>query len=241
MVVGTYVTKLHLIVADLGNACFDGQHGLHFFLGRCLVAARHDEQLLQIILVGSKHALVLRVVRQVVIAGAQTQSALPQTDNIPVGIAQVGIYPYAEHHRALAVAVELGCHKLILFLVLNVGNALERGLDGCPSLAVQTHAVHHQIVERTYLLLQRALLLPASGILQNDVLNALLAQFIQVGKGPVVRVFAVEGMAFQPSARGKMVEIVARPNAAVEVLQVNARRKVLAEHAGCGEHQAQKK
>ena len=63
MVVGIYVTKLHLIVADLGNARLDGQHGLHFFLGRCLVAARHDEQLLQIILVGSKHALVLFVVR----------------------------------------------------------------------------------------------------------------------------------------------------------------------------------
>ena len=72
-------------------------------------------------------------------------------------------------------------------------------------------------------MLQRALLLLAACILHNDVLYALLVLFVQVGKGSIVRVFGVEGMAFQPAAGGKMVEIVTRTHTAVEVLQVNAR------------------
>ena len=223
VVVGVDVAQLHVVVAGLGNAGLDGEHGLHLLLCRGLVVAREHEELLQIVLVGLEHALVLCVVGEVVVAGSKSESGLSQRHEVPVGIAHVASGSQAEHHGSLAVAVELGAHDLVFLAVFDGLDAVEVGLDGCPSLAVEAHAVHHQVVERANLLSERAFRLWRGGILHDDVLDALLVLFVEVSKGSVVGVFGIEGVGLEPSSCRIMVKVVARSDRGVQVGWVDSR------------------
>ncbi len=159
MVVGSHVAQLHLVVAGLGDARLDREHSLHFLLGRSLIVARHLEQVLQIGLVSLQHALVLLVVGEIVVAGAESESALTDAHDVPVGIALVGVHTDTKHHRRLTIVVELRRNKLIFAAVADGLNLIECRFDGCPSLAIEAGAVHHKVIQRANLLLQRTLLL----------------------------------------------------------------------------------
>ena len=71
---------------------------------------------------------------------------------VPLGIFLVSPHADTKHHRVLAVAVELGAYELILLPVLDGRDLVECRLDRRPSLAVEAHGVHHEVVERSYLL-----------------------------------------------------------------------------------------
>ena len=68
--------------------------------------------------------------------------------------------------------------------------------------AVETHAVHHQIVERSDLLSERALLLRLIGILQDEFLDTLLIEFLKVDESTVLGMLCVQRMALEPTTSG---------------------------------------
>ncbi len=154
VVVALDVAQLHAVIARLGDARLDGEHGLHLLLGRGLVAARHGEELLEIRLVSLQHTLVLCIVGEVVVARAQAQSALSHVDDVPLGVLLVGGHAQAVHHRVLAVAVKLSRHQLVLLAVLDGRDLGQRRLDDGVALAVHARGVHHEVVERSDLLSQ---------------------------------------------------------------------------------------
>ena len=225
MVVGLNVAQLHAVVAGLGDARLNIDNGLHLLLGSSLVVARHEEELLQISLVSFQDALVLRIVGKIVVAGVQSESALTHSNDVPLRIFLVGAYAYAKHHGTLTIAVELRHDQLILLAVLDGTNLGQRGLDGSVPLAVHARRVHHQVVERSYLLSERTLRLLGRSILQNDVLYAFLIEFKEIGERAVAGVLSVERVTLQPSSGSIMVEVVTGTNTGVEVLRVDARRR----------------
>lgn len=72
MVVGIDVAQLHLVVAHLGDTCLNGDHGLHLLLCRGFVGSGEHEELLEILLVSFKHALVLSVIGDIIVALAES-------------------------------------------------------------------------------------------------------------------------------------------------------------------------
>ena len=152
VVVGIDVAQLHLVVTHLGDPCLDGEHSLHLLLSRGFVGTGEHEELLEILFVSLEHALVLCIIGDIIVALAESQSALADAYEVPLGIFLVGADPDAEHHRTLTVTVELGAHELILLAVLDGGNLVERRLDRRPALAVEARGVHHEVVERADLL-----------------------------------------------------------------------------------------
>ena len=153
------ITQLNHAIAGLCDAVLDGHHGLHLLLGCGRVVAHEHEEVLQIGLVGLTHTGGLRILVQIVVAQSQSESALADANDVHFGIALVSSHADAKHHRIFTETVYLGCHKLIFLAVLDGGDAVECGLQWCPSLTVQAHAVHHQVIERADLLSERAFLL----------------------------------------------------------------------------------
>ncbi len=154
VIVGIDVAQFHLVVAHLSDTGLNGEHSLHLLLSRCLVSACEHKEFLQILLVSLEHTLVLRIVRDVVVALTKSESTLADTYEVPFSIFLVGADTDVEHRRTLTVAVELGAHELILLAVLDGGNLVECRLNRSPALAVEAHGVHHEVVERTDLLSQ---------------------------------------------------------------------------------------
>ena len=152
MIVGVYVAQFHVVVACLCYACLDGEEHIGLLLSRLFVVAYELEQGLDVFLVGVAHLNGLLVVVQIVVALAQTYSALRYSYDVLRRIALVGSHAYAEHHCAHALIVELSHDELILFLVLYRLNFRKHRFQRCGSLTVQTDAVHHQVVEVAYLL-----------------------------------------------------------------------------------------
>ena len=238
MIVLVHIPQFHHTVAGLGDARLDGHHGLHLLLGRCRVVAHEHEEVLQIGLVGLSHACRLRIVVQIVVAQPQSESALTDAHDVHLRIAHVGTHADAVHHRLLTHTVDLSRHQLVLLAVLDGGDAVECRLQRCPALTVQAHAVHHQVVERAYLLSQRALLLRRVGKLQDQVLDTLLVLVIQIGEGTVVGMLVVQRMRAHPSACGILVEVVTRSYRGVKIGGVDTRRQRLCASRS-GQHQTE--
>ena len=239
MIVAVDIAELHLVVAGLGDLSLDVEHFLHLALGRSLIVAHELEEMGQIGLVGLKHLFLVRVVGCVVVARAESESALPDGNEVPCGIALVSVHADAIHHRALAVAVERSRDDLILTCVLDGSDTVECRLQRSPSLAVETHAVHHQIVERSDLLSERALLLRLIGILQDEFLDTLLIEFLKVDESTVLGMLCVQRMALEPTTGGVVVEVVTGTHRGIEVAAVDTRRGSLGESACAGESQTQ--
>ena len=159
VVIGIDVAQLHFVVAGPSNALFDGIHFLRQFAGLCLVIAQGCEHTFAVCFVGLTNHLCLRIVVEVVVAIAQSEPCLRDTDDVVVGIAEVGINPPGIHHRALTTTVYLGGNTLVFLAVLHGTNLFNVRHDGCQSLLVTLQRVHHLVVERTNLIAQRTLFL----------------------------------------------------------------------------------
>ena len=148
VVVGVDVAQLHSAVAGFGDAGLDGHHCLHLLFGRVVVVAHHLEEVAHKGLVGLTYAHRLLVVVQIVVACAQSDATLAYAHDVLAGIALVGSHADAIHHGVLALVVEQCGDELVFAAVLDGGYLLKGGAQGLPSLTVQSHAVHHQVVER---------------------------------------------------------------------------------------------
>ena len=157
MVVAQNVAQLHFALACLGYACLDAHCGIGLALCVGLAVAGKEEHLLQVIGVSGTHGLNLCVVREIVVAVAQAESALSNTNKVVGGILHVGSYANTEHCATHSTHVELGRYYLIFATVLNAVDGLQYRLQRLGSLTVATHAVHSEIVERTDFLSERAL------------------------------------------------------------------------------------
>ena len=74
---------------------------------------------------------------------------------------------------------------------------------------------------------ERTLLLWLGSIFEDDVLNALLVLFEEIGKGTIVRVLSVEWMILHPVAGGITIEISSWLDTQVHVGLVNARAQLV--------------
>ena len=222
MIVGIDVAQLHLTVAGFGQTGLDGHHRLHLLLGCGIVVAHQLEQVFHVVLVGITNADGLRVIVQIVVAGAQSDASLPYRHEVHRGIAHVGAHANAKHHGSLALTVELCRNELILTAVLDSGYLVESRFDGGPSLAVEAHTVHHQFVERANLLAESALGGLFLSSLQNEFLNLFLTSFAEVGKRAVAGVLGIEGMRLEPASGGITIEVVAWFHGRIEIVLVDA-------------------
>ena len=124
VVVGVDIAQLHLVVTGSGNAFLYGIHLLHAIGGCGLVVAQCLEQTFAIGFIRLAHRLSLRVVVEVVVAVAQSESCLRNAHDVVVSIAEVGTCAPGIHHRVLAATVNLGRDALIFLAVLDGTNAL---------------------------------------------------------------------------------------------------------------------
>ena len=147
-----------------------------------------------------------------------------------LGIAQVGIAAYAEHGHAYADGIEACSDELVLAAVLDGRNLLQDGTDGCGTFTVEAHAVHRKAVERPDLLSERPLGLGGGSLVGDDLVDALLVQFVEIDECAVHGMFCVERMRLQPSAGCVLVEIVAGT-----YVEVHVGLRVLCEGGG-GKH-----
>ena len=159
VVVGIDVAQFHHAVTGPSNALLDGIHFFHKVAGLCLVIAQGCEHALAVCFVCLAHHLCLRVVVEVVVAIAQSKSCLGDTDDVVVGIAEVGTGSPGIHHRRLATTVYLCGDTLVFLAILHGTNLFNVRHDGCQSLLVTLQRVHHLVVERTNLIAQRTLFL----------------------------------------------------------------------------------
>ena len=157
MVVALNVAQLHFALACLGNACLYAHSCVGLALGIGLSVACKIEHHLQIIGISGTHGFNLCVVREIVVAVAQAESALSYAYKVVGGILHVGTYTYSEHCATHSTHVELSRYDLIFATVLNAVDGLQYRLQRLGCLTVAAHAVHSEIVERTDFLSERAL------------------------------------------------------------------------------------
>ena len=227
MIVLVDVAELYLAIACLGDAGLDSHHCLHLLLGSSLVVAYHLEELLHISLVCITNLLGLLVIVYIVIAYTKTETTLSYLYEVVGGITKVGAHTDAIHHGTLATEIELSGNKLVLSAVLDGCDAVESWLDRCPSLLVQANAVHTEVVERTDLLSERALLLWLGSILEDDVLDALLVLLKEVGESTIIGMLGIKWMILHPVACGITIEIISRLDGQVHVGLVNTGAQLL--------------
>ena len=232
VVVRIDITQLHSALTGLGDTRLNGHHGFHLLLGHSLIIAYELIEVGQIGLVSLTDTDGLLVIVQIIVLRTQSESALTNTYKVHRGITHVRAYAHAKHQRILTLAVELGTDQLILVTILDGSDGLKGGLQRCPTLTVQAHAVHHQLVERADLLTQCTLLLRCVGILQDQFLDMLLVLLIQVHKCTVVGMLRIQGMCFHPSSGCILIEIFTWTHRGVEVLLE------ILPHDCCGQHQA---
>ena len=157
VVVALNVAQLHFALACLGYACLYAHSCVGLALGIGLGVACKIEHHLQIIGISGTYGFNLCVVREIVVAVAQAESALSNTNKVVGGILHVGTDTYSEHCATHSTHVELSRYYLIFATVLNAVDGLKDWLKRLGCLTVAAHAVHSEIVERTDFLSERAL------------------------------------------------------------------------------------
>ena len=231
MVVGIYVAQLHLVVALLGYAVLYGHHCIHLLGCFLLGIADEGEELLAVGLVCFAHRLCLIVVVEIVVGDTKSKSSLGDAHHVLSGVAEIGSHTPREHHCVFSAAVELSRQTEILRTVLHVAQTLQGRFQWFVTLAVEPHAVHHEVVESAYLVTQCAGFLWFVGKLQYQLVNLKLVLVVEVHKRSVCHMFRVERMVLQPCSCGILYEIRSWFHSQVHVFLVVAFQVWL--RAGC--------
>ena len=157
VVVGLHVAQLHLSLTCLSDACLDAHCSVRLALRSSLVVAGEHKHLLEVFGISLAHCNHLSVVREVVVALAESESALTDAYEVVGSVLHVGTYAGSEHKTVESACVKLRCHKLVLAAVSDVVDLLQKRLQRFCALTVAAHTVHGEVVERTYLLSECAL------------------------------------------------------------------------------------
>ena len=231
VVVGLRVTRLHLVVADLGNPVLQGKGRLHLLLGNSRRIADHLQQVVVQAFVGGDHGFLLFVGMRIILR-IQSDAALADADDVAAGV--LGIHRHAEAHGEGPVAFHVEVvHQFEQLLAVLHGTYLRQyRLDGCVPLTVAACTVHVEVVERSDLLGNSALRLRLPRIVLHHLTDAFLVQFLQVDEGTVHGMFLVKRMGLHPVACCILIEILTGPDIEVHVVSVNARLQSL-RHSSC--------
>ena len=222
VVVGLHVAQLYLALACLGDACLDAYCGVGLALSSSLVVAGENEHLLEVFGVSLAHSNHLSVVREVVVALAESESALTKTHEVVGSVLHVGTYADSEHEAVETACVELCCDELILAAVVHVVNLLQNRLQRFCTLAVAAHAVHSEVVERTYLLSECALGLRFRRVLLDESKDALLVHLVEVGERSVASVFCIKRVGLAPATDSILIEVLSGLHCRVHVGEIDA-------------------
>ena len=222
---GLGITVLQLGVLTLGQAGFEGHHGLGQFVGALathFVVAGQGEELGHQVHIAFADVLVVALVEEVVVAVTETEATLVSPGNAHFGIVLVCLTEDTEEDgvAALVHLQHLGPH---IFTGLHAVDFLQVGHQRSDTLFLQLHAVHTDVVERSNLVGDGAgfVLVFADGVDDVvDVLQCVLGQHIE---GTVAAVLGVEGVLGHPAAAGVLVEVVLQTGGGVKVVKVDAR------------------
>ena len=112
-----------------------------------------------------------------------------------------------------------GVHQLQrLFAGLHLTHLLQVRHNRLVAHLVTADAIHIEAIQRTYFLsvrtLRQILLL---GICHDELVDAVVVQFIQLGERPVLRVLRIQRVRLQPSAHGVLPEVITRFHTRVHI------------------------
>ena len=213
-----------LVVLRFGELGFESHNG-----GGELVGANAGELVVASIGELGGHQLevavadggVVALVGEVVVAVAEAESALVGPGDALLGVVLVGFAEDGEED-VVAAFVHLDDFGVDVVAGLEGVDFIEEGFEGFGALLLQADAVHTDVVEGSDLVGDAAglVLVGRDGV--DDAFELFLVFLGEEVEGAVARVFGVEGVVFEPSAAGVLVEVVERRDGGVEVVEVDA-------------------
>ena len=241
VIVGLRIAELHIALRE------QRQHGLNLEdavgLGGCLSLSEsiETEHAGNVLLEGCTDGHSGRVVVHIPVLLAERQTALTHVHNVVDHILLVG-----SEARGILHAVAEGCIlELQLMECIERGsrlNLIEQWLDGGDTLLVAAVDVKGQLIVIRQLLLYGALLVGLLLQFGEDGVNLLVHIVLQHVEAAIARFSCGQRMTLLPASCGKLIEIISRAYATVEVLQIDSRLALcLRTGDRCQEHEESRK
>ena len=210
----------HLLAGEFG---LDGEYVVGEILCTGLVVADKTGESGEVCAVGCEYLVVAVGLDGVVVAVAETETALTPVHGVDVGVLKVGLYACAEEY------VETGesGHEFYHFFAGSGGYELEVGLEGLDALLVEAYAVHAHGVEVGDFLSVRAGFGSSAVETENEFTHLFAVVFAKLVESAEAGIFGLEGVGFHPAAASIVVEVVAGVDACVEIGGVDAFGRLL--------------
>ena len=168
----------------------------------------------------------------IIIAVADSQTALAHIENLAVAVHEVGLH---EHSEEAAFALQMHLCKMCGEFFL-VGNCLYLGdilLQRGRTFFIQAHGVEALLVQVHNLLVHAALLRLHGSHRGEEVVQALYVVLAELVESTETGVFRSEGVVFLPSGDGVFIKIFSRGDLGVEIGEVDCGDLFLLGPAGC--------
>ena len=222
MIVGTNITELYLTIPRLCKTLLNGIYSIHLLLCSSLIIAHKHEHWLAVLLVCLTDCVCLRIIVEIVVASAKSETCLTDRNDVHVCLTEVCTYAKTEHQSATALTVDVWAYTHILLTILDGTNTLKERFNRLITLLVTTDRVHHLVVECAYLLTERSLGLRIVGKLKDKLIDLLLVKLIEINKRAVTCLVWTKWMVLDECTCGIFHKVITRLHAKVHVSAVIA-------------------
>ena len=162
-----------------------------------------------------------RIVVQIIFLFGQPQAALHDLQQVHFAVLDIRTDVETEI-ASDALAHHTRHHRKYILAVANGLNGLQIGLDGGESVLVLLHAIHHDVIQVSYLLRQRPFGLLLCGKPFNQSAQLCVIVLNQLFERAETGIFRREGIGLPPPATSIVIKIIARLDRQIHVFRVNA-------------------